>query len=112
MKAEQAAATVDPAAFAAFVSNGTWHTAPHLEHIIDRLRAHSWAQNNCLKGSIQGIMKYSVGENLVGYLIETLGCEGFLATLSDWSLRAWFMIDSYQGNWRESLELPTLCPLE
>jgi hypothetical protein len=79
--------------------------------IIDRLRAHSWAQNNCLTGSIQGIMKYSVGENLVGYLIETLGCEGFLATLSDWSMRAWFMIDSYQGNWRESLDLPALCPL-
>ncbi len=38
MKAEQAAATVDPVAFATYVSNGTWHTAPHLEYVVDRLR--------------------------------------------------------------------------
>jgi predicted phage terminase large subunit-like protein len=39
VRAEQAAATVDPAAFASYVSNGTWQPAPHLEYIIERLRA-------------------------------------------------------------------------
>jgi predicted phage terminase large subunit-like protein len=39
MNARQAAATVDPAAFATYVSNGTWTPAAHLEHIIDKLRA-------------------------------------------------------------------------
>jgi predicted phage terminase large subunit-like protein len=38
MKAEEAAATTDPVAFASFVSRGRWKTAPHLELVADRLR--------------------------------------------------------------------------
>jgi predicted phage terminase large subunit-like protein len=34
----QLAATTDPGVFAAYASGGTWTTAPHLEHILDRLR--------------------------------------------------------------------------
>jgi hypothetical protein len=38
MKSEQAAATIDPAVFAEYVSSGIWKSAPHLEFIIERLR--------------------------------------------------------------------------
>ena len=38
LNAKQAAATVDPAVFAEYVSNGTWTSARHLEHIIEQLR--------------------------------------------------------------------------
>lgn len=37
MRPIHAAATVDPAAFATYVSNGAWQTADHLEYIIERL---------------------------------------------------------------------------
>ena len=35
----QLAATTDPGLFAAYASGGTWTTAKHLDHIVDRLRA-------------------------------------------------------------------------
>jgi hypothetical protein len=38
MNPEQAAATIDPAVFAEYVSSGIWKSAPHLEFIIERLR--------------------------------------------------------------------------
>ncbi len=78
--------------------------------VYDRLRAIAWAQNNCLYGSIEGVMRYSVGESLVCYLIETLGTEGFLGTLQTWTRRPLFMADLYQADWRTSLGLPASCP--
>ena len=80
--------------------------------VYDRLQAYSWAQNKCLTGSIQGVMKYPVGASIVGYLVDTLGTDDFLRTLREWSIRAWLMIDQYQAGWRESLGLPSNCPQE
>ena len=77
--------------------------------VYDRLRAFSWAQNNCLYGSIEGVMRYSVGESLVGYLVETLGTDGFLGTLQTWTRRPLFMAGLYQADWRTSLGLPASC---
>jgi hypothetical protein len=78
--------------------------------VYGRLQAHSWGLNKCLEGSIQGVMQYPVGESLVSHLVETLGTDGFLGTLSDWSTRAWFMVDCYQPEWRMSLGLSASCP--
>lgn len=78
--------------------------------VYDRLRAFSWAQNNCLYGSIEGVMRYSVGESLVSYLVETLGTHGFLGTLQTWTRRPIFMAGLYQTDWRISLGLPASCP--
>jgi predicted phage terminase large subunit-like protein len=39
MNRQQLAATTDPGVFAAYASGGTWHTADHLDYILDRLRA-------------------------------------------------------------------------
>lgn len=38
MNSEQLAATADPGAFAVYASGGTYHTAPHIEHILGYLR--------------------------------------------------------------------------
>ncbi len=78
--------------------------------VYGRLQAYSWGLNKCLEGSIQGVMQYPVGESLVSHLVETLGTDGFLGTLSDWSTQAWFMVDCYQPEWRISLGLPASCP--
>ena len=39
MNRRQLAATTDPGVFATYASGGTWTTAPHLEFVLDRLRA-------------------------------------------------------------------------
>ncbi|MFC2079552.1 hypothetical protein ACFLSZ_06200 [Candidatus Bipolaricaulota bacterium] len=80
--------------------------------IFDRLGAVSWATKNCLTGSIQGVMRYAVGESLVEYLVDALGHEGFLNSLREWSMRAWFLIDTHEDDWRTSLGLPPECSIE
>jgi hypothetical protein len=78
--------------------------------VYDRLMAISWAKSNCLSGSIDGAMRYPVGESLVSYLVETLGTDGFLATLMNWAWRPVHMAGLYQADWRTSLGLPASCP--
>lgn len=78
--------------------------------VYDRLMAISWAKNNCLSGSIDGAMRYPVGKSLVSYLVETLGTDGFLATLMNWAWRPVYMAGLYQADWRTSLGLPASCP--
>ena len=80
------------------------------DKVYDRLSAYSWAKHSCLSGSIQGVMRYAVGESLVSYLVDTLGLDDFLGTLRNWTTRTWLMIDLYEAEWRVSLDLPSDCP--
>lgn len=78
--------------------------------VYDRLMAISWAESNCLSGSIDGVMRYSVGESLVSYLIQTLGIGDFLDRLRNWSRSPVYTAGLYQADWRTSLGLPASCP--
>ena len=78
--------------------------------VYDRLRATAWAENSCLVDSIEGVMRYSVGESLVSYWVSTLGTEGFLGTLQSWTRGPNLAAGLYQADWRVSLGLPAHCP--
>lgn len=82
------------------------------DKVYDRLSAYSWAKHNCLSGSIQGVMRYAVGDSLVSYLVDTLGMDSFLGSLENWIMRAWLMVDLYEADWRISLNLPADCSYE
>jgi hypothetical protein len=68
-----------------------------------------WAEEHCLSDGVGAASAYTVGESLVTYLVDELGPEGFLATLSDWALRPAEPIALYEPGWRASLGLPREC---
>lgn len=86
------------------------HAKDPNDAVVDRLSAISWAENNCLSGSIDGVMRYSVGESLVSYLVQSLGIGDFLDRLMNWSRSPLTTAGLYQADWRTSLGLPASCP--
>lgn len=85
----------------------------HNTAVYDHLRALAWAKDNCLPVADMGsVMMYAVGESLVNYLVDTVGIDSFLSTLSRWAMEPWNMIDLVETGWRISLVLAGDCPFD
>lgn len=70
-----------------------------------------WASRNCLSMCVASrSLTEAVGESFVGFLIDELGHEEFLDSFRSWAVDAYGMKAKYQGPWRVSLGLSSVCP--